>query len=67
MIPDFITATNEVERRGVFVRFSSSKKGVIASIYKGTELIKKGEKYYDNCLTAQKEVYLKIYQSLNIF
>ncbi len=61
VLPDFITMTNSVERKGLKIRFNSSEKGVTGDLYKGENLINKGVRYYSNCLEAQKEIYTKLF------
>jgi DNA primase len=61
-LPNFIFMTNFCEGRGYKVKFNRTEKGVKGDVYFQKELFKKGQKHFDTCIEAQKQIYSTIYK-----
>ena len=58
--------TNYCESKGYVFVMLKEKHGFICNLYKDNKLLKKGSVIYDSCFFAQKDVYTKLYQALNV-
>ena len=65
-LPDFITMTNYCESKGYKFDMIKEQNGFVCNLYKDDKLLKKGSIVYDSCFFAQKDVYTKLYQALNV-
>lgn len=65
-LPDFVTMTNYCESKGYQFDMVKQNNGFVCNLYKENKLYKKGSVVYDSCFYAQKEVYTKLYQALNV-
>lgn len=63
-LPNFIFMTNFCEVRGYEFNIYWTKKGVKSDLYFQKELFKKGIKYYNSCIEAQKHSYTTLYKKI---
>jgi len=64
MLDNFIAYTNYCEAKGYDFKFNYTKKGITADLYYNNTLKKKGSKYYESCLDAQKKCYTLLFNSI---
>tara|TARA_R110001599_G_scaffold208448_2_gene405622 strand:+ start:124 stop:330 length:207 start_codon:yes stop_codon:yes gene_type:complete len=61
---NFIEKTNYCESKGYDFKIHRESKGIRCDLYKDGKFIKKGTKFFKDCVDAQKECYSQLYKHI---